>query len=189
MIEVWEYNAAFFWLPRGIMRMFNAKAVLASLMYSALPALAVVPVKDAAKSPEMEICSSDSAAGRTRPYVSEAKAVYFVNLRDGDKVTSPFRIAFGLVGMGIAPAGVPVENTGHHHLLINQKLSNDMLVKSIPFTDRYRHFGRGETEATLELPVGRHTLRLLFADANHKPYYLSSKEITIEVIGKNGLSK
>lgn len=169
--------------------MFNAKLVLVSLMCIAHPAFAAVSGKDAAKSPEMEICSSSSASDRTRPYVNEAKAVYFVNLRDGDKVTSPFRIAFGLVGMGIAPAGVQMENTGHHHLLIDQKLSNDMLVKSIPFTDKYRHFGRGETEATLELPVGRHTLRLLFADANHKPYYLSSKEVTIEVIGKNGLSK
>lgn len=171
------------------MRMFNGKAVLVSLMCIAHPAHAVVQGKDAAKSPEMEICASSSASDRTRPFVNEAKAVYFVNLRNGDKVTSPFRIAFGLVGMGIAPAGVQMENTGHHHLLIDQKLSNDMLVKSIPFTDKYRHFGRGETEAMLELPVGRHTLRLLFADANHKPYYLSSKEITIEVIGKNGLSK
>lgn len=169
--------------------MLNSKAILVSLMCVTHSALAVVLVRDAAKSPEMEICSSSSASDRTRPYVNEAKAVYFVNLRDGDKVTSPFRIAFGLVGMGIAPAGVQVENTGHHHLLIDQRLSNDMLVKSIPFTDKYRHFGRGETEATLELPVGRHTLRLLFADANHKPYYLSSKEITIEVIGKNSLSK
>lgn len=140
-------------------------------------------------SAEMEICSPNSTADRTRPFVNEAKAVYFVNLRDGDKVTSPFRIAFGLVGMGIAPAGVQLENTGHHHLLVDQKLTNDMLIKPIPFTAKYRHFGGGETEATLELPVGKHTLRLLLADANHKPYYVSSKEITIEVMARNGLSK
>lgn len=171
------------------MRKYIGRAVWVSLACATLPALATVPGKDAAKSPDMEICSSNSAADRTRPYVNEAKAVYFVNLRDGDKVTSPFRIAFGLVGMGIAPAGVQVENTGHHHLLINQRLTNDMLTKSIPFTEKYRHFGRGETETTLELPIGKHTLRLLFADANHKPYYVSSKEITIEVVAKNGLSK
>lgn len=168
----------------------KSKAAFSALVFAVLPAMAVVPVKDAAKTPEMDICSSPNAAAeRTRPYVNEAKAVYFVNLRDGDKLTSPFRIAFGLVGMGIAPAGVQMENTGHHHLLINQKLTNDMLTKSIPFTEKYRHFGHGETEATLDLPVGKHTLRLLFADANHKPYYLSSKEITIEVVGKNGLGK
>lgn len=168
---------------------FKSKAAVSIFASAVLPALAAVPVKDAAKTPEMDICSSNSAADRTRPYVNEAKAVYFVNLRDGDKVTSPFRIAFGLVGMGVAPAGMQMENTGHHHLLINQKLTNDMLTKSIPFTERYRHFGHGETETTLDLPVGKHTLRLLFADANHKPYYLSSKEITIEVVGKNALSK
>ena len=139
--------------------------------------------------PEADICSSNSAAERTRPYVNEAKAVYFVNLRDGDKVTTPFRIAFGLVGMGIAPAGIRMENTGHHHLLINQKLTNEMLIKPIPFTEKYRHFAKGETEATLDLPPGKHTLRLLFADADHKPYYISSKEITVEVVARNGLSK
>lgn len=136
----------------------------------------------------MEICAADSATERTRPLVAESKAVYFVNLRDGDKVSSPFRIVFGLSGMGIAPAGFRMENTGHHHLLIDQKLSNEMMLKQIPFTERYRHFARGETEATLDLPAGKHTLRLLFADADHKPYYVSSKEITIDVVGRNGLS-
>jgi hypothetical protein len=140
-------------------------------------------------SPEMGMCASGSATERTRPNVTEAKSVYFVNLRDGDKVTSPFRIAFGLVGMGIAPAGVRVENTGHHHLLIDHKLTNEMLIKPIPFSEKYRHYAKGETEATLELPPGKHTLRLLFADADHKPYYISSKEITIEVIARNGFSK
>jgi len=144
---------------------------------------------DTKPSPDMDICSSSPAADRTRPFVNEAKAVYFVNLRDGDKVTSPFRIAFGLVGMGIAPAGVRIENTGHHHLLINQKLTNDMLTKPVPFTEKYRHFAHGETETTLELPPGRHTLRLLFADADHKPFYISSKEITVEVLARNGFSK
>lgn len=139
--------------------------------------------------PDADICSSNSAAERTRPYVNEAKAVYFVNLRDGDKLTSPFRIAFGLVGMGVAPAGVRLENTGHHHLLINQKLTNEMLIKPIPFSEKYRHYARGETEAILDLPPGRHTLRLLFADADHKPYYISSKEITVEVVARNNLGK
>lgn len=158
--------------------------------FFASPNFAAAQNKDGAKVPlPMEICSSGVAAERTRPYVDEAKTVYFVNLHDGDKVTSPFRIAFGLVGMGIAPAGVRINNTGHHHLLINQKLTNEMLLKAIPFTEKYRHYAAGETETTLELPVGKHTLRLLFADADHKPYYLSSKEITIDVVAKNGLSK
>ncbi|MEN3291281.1 MAG: hypothetical protein V7642_534 [Burkholderiales bacterium] len=175
------------------MRTVGRYAVLASLILSSVagyPAFAATQTlgADEAKA-VMDICSANTAAERTRPLVSEAKSVYFVNLRDGDKVTSPFRIAFGLVGMGVAPAGVKVANTGHHHLLIDEKLSNEMMLTAIPFTDKYRHFGKGETEATLELPVGKHTLRLLFADADHKPYFVSSKEITIEVIAKNALSK
>jgi hypothetical protein len=137
----------------------------------------------------LDICSANTAAQRTRPFLNEAKAVYFVNLRDGDKVTSPFRVAFGLIGMGIAPAGVKVDNTGHHHLLVNEKLSNKMMLNSLPFNDHYRHYGKGETEAVVDLPVGKHSLRLLFADAEHKPYYVASKEITIEVTARNGLSK
>jgi len=169
-----------------VLRGFPFLALIAMVLH--LPATAAG--RDDSKAlAEMEICSSNSAAERTRPYVSEAKAVYFVNVRDGDKVTSPFRIAFGLVGMGIAPAGVRMENTGHHHLLINQKLTNEMLIKPLPFTEKYRHYAHGETEATLDLPPGKHTLRLLFADADHKPYYISSKEITIEVVARNGFSK
>jgi hypothetical protein len=175
------------------MRKSSRYAVVASLLltsvagYQALAASQTIGA-DEAKA-VMDICAANTAADRTRPLVNEAKTVYFVNLRDGDKVTSPFRIAFGLVGMGVAPAGVKISNTGHHHLLINEKLSNEMMLKALPFTDKYRHFGKGETEATLELPVGKHTLRLLFADAEHKPYYVSSKEISIEVVARNALSK
>jgi hypothetical protein len=175
------------------MRSIGRYAVLASWMlicgagYRAIAATQTLGA-DEAKA-VMDICSANTAAERTRPLVNEAKSVYFVNLRDGDKITSPFRIAFGLIGMGVAPAGVKIANTGHHHLLIDEKLSNEMMLTAIPFTDKYRHFGKGETEATLELPVGKHTLRLLFADADHKPYFVSSKEITIEVVAKNGLSK
>jgi hypothetical protein len=53
-------------------------------------------------------------------------AVYFINLKDGDTVTSPFKVQFGLSGMGIAPVGVQNERTGHHHLLIDTKLSNEL---------------------------------------------------------------
>jgi hypothetical protein len=175
------------------MRTSSRYAVFASFFLSSVAGYQALAAAQAIGADEakavMDICAANTAAERTRPLVNEAKSVYFVNLRDGDKVTSPFRIAFGLVGMGIAPAGVKISNTGHHHLLVDEKLSNEMMLKAIPFTDKYRHFGKGETEATLELPVGKHTLRLLFADGDHKPYYVSSKEISIEVIAKNAFSK
>jgi Domain of unknown function (DUF4399) len=57
-------------------------------------------------------------------------AVYFINLKNGDRVTSPFKIQFGLSGMGVAPAGVEKANTGHHHLLIDTTLTPEHSSRS-----------------------------------------------------------
>ena len=67
-------------------------------------------------------CTEESAEERTRPFPDDAPRVYFVNLKNGDTVTSPFRVVFGVSGMGVAPAGVIKANTGHHHLLIDETL-------------------------------------------------------------------
>ena len=96
--------------------------------------------------------------------------VYFINLKDGQTVTSPFLIQFGLSGMGIAPAGVDKPNTGHHHLLIDTTLSGDQLKQPIPMDDTHRHFGGGQTEATITLPPGKHTLQLVLGDWSHIPH-------------------
>lgn len=137
------------------------------------------------------VISSISALDRTRPFPVGEKVAYFVNLKDGDKLKSPFRVAFSVSGMGVAPASAgKIEGTGHHHILINMPLPVD-IKKPIPFdkpaeflNQRYKHFGKGETEALLDLPPGKHKLRLLFADHGHVPYYIGSKEITIEVLPK-----
>ena len=117
----------------------------------------------------------------TIPDISAETKVYFINLKDGDKVRSPFVIRFGLKGMGIAPAGHNVPGTGHHHLLVDMPLPADPR-DGIPFSDKHRHFGKGVTETVLELSPGSHTLRLLFADSDHRPYYVFSKEIRITVV-------
>src|SRR5215470_8018307 len=83
---------------------------------------------------------AQSAPAQT-PSPTGAK-VYFINLKDGQEVTSPFLVQFGLAGMGVAPAGVEKPNTGHHHLLIDSALSGDAL-KPIPMDDTHRHFGAG----------------------------------------------
>jgi hypothetical protein len=70
------------------------------------------------------ILLSSLAAQAQTPAPSDA-AVYFINLKDRATVTSPFKVQFGLTGMGVAPAGVEKEKTGHHHLLIDAKLSDD----------------------------------------------------------------
>jgi hypothetical protein len=97
-------------------------------------------------------------------------SVYFINLRDGDTVTSPFKVQFGLTGMGIAPAGVEKPNTGHHHLLIDTTLSDDQLKAPIPADAQHLHFGGGQTEAMVTLPPGQHTLQLVLGDWSHIPH-------------------
>jgi Domain of unknown function (DUF4399) len=90
--------------------------------------------------------------------------VYFINLKNGQDVTSPFLVQFGLSGMGVAPAGVEKANTGHHRLLIDTALSGDALKQPIPMEDTHRHFGNGQTEAMITLPPGKHTLQLVLGD-------------------------
>lgn len=108
--------------------------------------------------------------------------VYFISPQDGSTVKSPVSIKFGLKGMGVAPAGVNIDNTGHHHLLIDLKHQPD-LTQSLPANDNIKHFGGGQTETLLELSPGTHTLQLLLGDYLHKPHRVPvlSKKITITV--------
>ena len=107
--------------------------------------------------------------------------VYFINLEDGDEVESPFLIQFGLSEMGIAPAGIDRENTGHHHLLINVKDLD--FSKPIPASKNHIHFGGGQTESLVELPPGDYSLQLVLGDMTHTPHTppVVSKQINITV--------
>lgn len=107
--------------------------------------------------------------------------VYFVAPADGATVTSPVTVKFGLKGMGIAPAGITFENTGHHHLIIDADLPP--VGAPIPTDAQHVHFGKGQTETTLELKPGKHTLQLLLGDFGHIPHdpVVASKKITITV--------
>jgi Domain of unknown function (DUF4399) len=109
--------------------------------------------------------------------------VYFIAPQDGAKVHSPVTIKFGLKGMGIAPAGIKFDNTGHHHLLVDTDLSDVKLDAPMPATDKIVHFGKGQTETTLTLTPGKHTLQLVFADYLHQSFDppLTSKKITVTV--------
>ncbi len=120
-------------------------------------------------------------AGDT-PAPKDAK-VYFVNLKDGQEVTNPVTIRFGLSGMGVAPAGTEKEKTGHHHLIINEKIEGDELNEPIPSDENHRHFGGGQTEITLDLPTGQVTLQLVLADWSHVPHNppVMSERITVTV--------
>ena len=111
-----------------------------------------------------------------------SEKVYFINLKDGDELKSPFLIQFGLSGKGIAPAGIDVDNTGHHHLLINVDEVNYSMP--IPSSKQHLHFGLGQTETILSLPPGRHKLQLILGDKYHVPHDppLVSELVEINVI-------
>jgi hypothetical protein len=114
---------------------------------------------------------------------ADSARVYIISPQDGESVHSPVTVRFGLSGMGVAPAGIEREKTGHHHLLIDVA-ELPALDQPLPNDERHRHFGGGQTEAAIELPPGKHTLRLIFADHNHVPHdpALISEEVSITVL-------
>jgi hypothetical protein len=117
--------------------------------------------------------------------VSEAPAnayVYLIAPINGATVSSPVAVKFGLSGMGVAPAGVDKDNTGHHHLLVDLAELPGM-AQPLPATDQIKHFGGGQTETALELAPGEHTLQLLLGNYAHVPHDqpVLSEKITITV--------
>ena len=111
-----------------------------------------------------------------------AEKVYFINIKEGDVLKSPFLVQFGLSGKGVAPAGIDVPNTGHHHLLINVDEIDYTLP--IPASKQHLHFGLGQTETTLDLIPGEYKLQLILGDKYHIPHIppLVSKNIKIKVL-------
>ncbi len=126
--------------------------------------------------------ASSSAIPEGRTPASSGAEVYIISPKDGATLKNPVVVQFGLRGMGVAPAGVAFDNTGHHHLLIDTDAPADMNVP-LPASAHIMHFGKGQTETQLTLSPGKHTLQLLFADLNHIPHQppVISKKITITV--------
>ncbi len=112
----------------------------------------------------------------------EGAKVYFIEPKDGAILPTTFKVKFGLSGMGVAPAGVDKENTGHHHILINLDELPDM-TKPLPATEQIKHFGGGQTETTLTLEPGAHTLQLLMGNHVHIPHDspVMSEKITVTI--------
>lgn len=133
------------------------------------------------------LISVSAQAGETPS--APGAAVYPVNLADGDTVSGPVKVVFGLSGMGVAPAGTEEENTGHHHILLNRAPFGegpedaDMIETGIFADDNHIHFGKGQTETTLDLAPGTHTIQLVFGDLYHVPHNppVMSEQITITV--------
>jgi hypothetical protein len=112
---------------------------------------------------------------------SPGTTLYIISPANGDSVSSPVTVRFGLRGMGVAPAGVEKPGTGHHHLVIDAELPS--LETPLPADEHNRHFGGGQTEVELELPPGKHTLQLILGDFRHIPHDppLVSEQISITV--------
>ena len=111
---------------------------------------------------------------------AEQTSVFFPNLKDGQKISSPFKLQMGVKGMQIKPAGKFEEGTGHHHLIIDKKFLQKGTV--VPADTQHIHFGKGQTEYDLKLSPGKHSLTLQFADGLHRSYGQElSKSITVVV--------
>src|SRR5215470_18551018 len=85
-----------------------------------------------------------SVAARAQTAAPPGASVYFINIKDKDTVTSPFKVQFGLTGMGVAPAGVEKDRTGHHHLLIDTRLSDEEAQAPVAMDAQHMHFGGGQ---------------------------------------------
>jgi hypothetical protein len=150
---------------------------LAGCANNQAPVMSVAPTAPM----KVNVSTPTLAAGYVKVAAAPGSSLYFVNLKSGETVSSPVLIQFGLRGMGVAPAGVEKAGTGHHHLLVD--VAELDVNAPIPTTDQHRHFGLGQTEVTLEMKPGQHTLQLLLGDQNHIPHHpvVLSERITITV--------
>jgi hypothetical protein len=134
------------------------------------------------------VCCAAYAADTAPPAATPSAAapagasVYFITPKDGETVTGDVMVRFGLKGMGVAPAGIQMPNTCHHHLLVD---ADDVPAADKPLgkDDHHMHFGNGQTETTLKLAAGTHTLQLVCADYLHVPFKpsIASPKITVTV--------
>jgi Domain of unknown function (DUF4399) len=129
----------------------------------------------------MLLAGSAVAADLPRSPSPAGAELYFISPQDGATLANPVTVRFGLKGMGIAPAGIAMENTGHHHLLIDTALPP--LDRPVPADAQHVHFGKGQTETAVPLAPGTHRLQLLLGDHLHLPHDppVVSEPITITV--------
>lgn len=170
-VPAWPWRA-------GLPPRWPLRLALVSLLLAGESAVAAPLPQDALE----RQCWAQYTRTRTRPG-KDPTTVDFSNLRNGYTVRSPFLVAFAVRGMGVVPAGKPLAGSGHHHLLIDTPLPRNVGEK-IPFSETHKHYGKGQTLTQVDLPPGPHTLRLLFADHEHRPHFVYSPEIRIQVAAK-----
>jgi len=123
-----------------------------------------------------------AADGLPRPAAPKDAKVFIVSPKNGATVDKTFTVKFGMKGMDLKPAGDPAPNSGHHHLLVDQKALPDPTLP-IPASDTVIHYGKAQTETQLTLTPGKHTLQLVAGDKGHMQFdpTVASKVITVNV--------
>jgi Domain of unknown function (DUF4399) len=151
---------------------------VATIAAAIVPARAQQPATPPVPAAQADSGQSVAPAGAT---------AYFVNIKNGDAVTSPFKVIFGLTpNMGVAPSGVDKANVGHHHLLVDTTLNSDELTQPITVDGQHIHFGKGQTETMVTLPPGKHTLQLQLGDWTHIPFNKPVQSEVISITVKEG---
>ncbi len=138
-----------------------------------------------AGAPLMPAHAEEAGAPAASAFWPAGAEAYIISPKNGAKVKSPVTVVFGLKGLGVAPAGVDKPKTGHHHLLVDTDLpSGAKLDDPLPADAHHVHFGGGQTQTSIDLAPGKHTLQLIMGDASHVPHNppLASKKITITVV-------
>jgi hypothetical protein len=150
--------------------------------YSVLTMASIAAVITPASAQQTEAPKAAPQADSGQSSAPAGAYAYFVNLKNGDTVTSPFKVVFGLSSnMGVAPSGVEKANVGHHHVFIDTALTAEEETKPITVDEHHIHFGKGQTETMLTLPPGKHTLQLVLGDWTHIPFkpLVKSEVITV----------
>ncbi len=129
-----------------------------------------------------EQAATDEQPTLPRSPAPDGARVFFITPADGDTASNPVKIEFGIEGMSVVAAGVDEMHSGHHHLIIDAELPENLGLP-IPADENYIHFGDASTSTEVTLEPGQHTLRLLLGDHLHVPHDppVTSDVITITV--------
>jgi len=109
-----------------------------------------------------------SGTGVAQAAATGVPTIEILNIHAGDVLHNPVTLQFAAHGVTISPAGDMTPNSGHYHLLVDTALTPEQMKAPIPKDDQHIHYGKGQTEATLTLPKGQHTLQLVLGDGAHR---------------------
>lgn len=133
-----------------------------------LPVLFLVPACSPPGTDTAAPASVEEPPAIERTSSADGARLFFITPSDGERVTNPVRLEFGLSGMAVVPAGDASPDSGHHHLIVDSPLPD--FDRPIPKDQNHIHFGDGSSATELTLSPGQHTLQLLLADHLHLPH-------------------